>query len=71
MKDLNELYEPTFRRRKVMKLVRLLYQLGWAKTKRDTEVISELEEEVAGVDADVLKEAHAWLDEIKRPKTVG
>ena len=71
MKDLNELYEPTFRRRKVMKTVRRLYQLGRAKTKRDTEVISELEEEVAGVDADVLKEAQAWLDEIKRPKTVG
>lgn len=51
-----------------METVRLLSRLGRAKTKRDTEVISELEEEVAGVDADVLKEAQAWLDESKQPQ---
>ena len=65
MEDLLGVYEPTIRRRKVMETVRLLHQLGRAKAKRDTEVISELEAEAAGIDADVLKEAQAVVDRIK------
>ena len=65
MEDILGIYKPTIRRPKVMETVKLLRQLGRAKAKRDTELISELEEEAAGVDADVLEEAQAVVDGIK------
>ena len=68
MEDTLGIYEPTIRRSKVMETVKLLRHLGRAKAKkanRDTELISELEDEAAGVDADVLEEAQAVVDGIK------
>lgn len=68
MEDILGIYEPTIRRTKVMETVKLLRHLGRANAKkvnRDTELISELEDEAAGVDADVLEEAQAVVDGIK------
>ena len=65
MDDFNKIYEPTLQKRKVMETVKLLHRLSRAKARKDTEVISELEEEVAGVDADILTEAQTGLDKLQ------
>ena len=65
MEDALGTYEPTIRSPKVMETVRLLRHLRRAKAKSDTEIISELEEDAAGVDADILEEAQAVINGVK------
>ena len=62
MEEGYKLYDQRLRRRKVTETINLLHQLGRAKAKRYTEFISELEQEVAGVDADILTEAQTELE---------
>ena len=63
MEEGYKLYDQRLRRRKVTETIDLLHQLGRAKAKRYTEIISELEQEVAGVDADILTEAQTEVEQ--------
>ena len=72
MNEIYKLSEPAFRERKIRETVDLLDRLIRAKLRGDTELVSELEGEVAGVDADILTEAQTELEkhEMQAQETV-
>ena len=72
MDEIYKLSEPAFRGRKIRETVDLLDRLIRAKLRGDTELVSELEGEVAGVDADILTEAQTELEkhEMQAQETV-
>ena len=65
MEEGYKLYDQRLRKRKVTETINLFHQLDRAKAKRDTEFISELEQEIAGVDADIVTEAQTELEKLK------
>ena len=65
MEEGYKLYDQRLRMRKVMETINLFHQLDRVKAKRDTEFISELEQEIAGIDADILTEAQIELEKRK------